>query len=140
MCFIILNDLYTAHHNSFGICHQLKIRHLYGTFNFSTQCICMGTGSLFVYGFSSFRGRKTVLAVASIAPFYEVWPWSSLYGTGQPYFPLGNLLTDLLWVMQQMCYPFRWFWTSPMVSFVLEWQKGRFTQSVSLAVFSHQRC
>ena len=60
---------YTAHHNWLGICHQLKIRHLYGTFNFSTQRICMGIGSLFVYGF---RGkarplrRKTVLAVASI--------------------------------------------------------------------------
>ena len=46
MCFIISNDLYTAHHNLFGICHQLKICHLYGTFNISTQCICMGTGSL----------------------------------------------------------------------------------------------
>ena len=32
------------------VCHQLKIRHLYGTFKFSTQCICMGTGRLFVYG------------------------------------------------------------------------------------------
>ena len=74
MCFIILNDLYTAHHNLLGTCtcHQLKIRHLYGTFNFSTQCICMGTGSLFVYGFCHFRGkarplrRKSVFAVASI--------------------------------------------------------------------------
>ena len=48
MCFIILNDLYIAHHNSLGMCHHLKIRHLYGTFNFSTQCICTGTGSLSV--------------------------------------------------------------------------------------------
>ena len=72
MCFIILNDLHSAHHNLLGICHQVKIRHLYGTFSFSTQCICMGTGSLFVYGFHNFRGkarplrRKTVFAVASI--------------------------------------------------------------------------
>ena len=71
MCFIILNDLYTVHHNLLGIC-QLKVRHLYGTFNFSTQCICMGIGNLFVYGFRRFRGkvrplrRKTVFAVASI--------------------------------------------------------------------------
>ena len=36
-----------AHHNLLGICHQLKIFHLYGTFNFSTQCISMGTGILF---------------------------------------------------------------------------------------------
>ena len=55
-----------------GICHQLKIRHFYGTFNFLTQCICMGTGSLFVDGFRCFSGkahplqRKTVFAVASI--------------------------------------------------------------------------
>ena len=69
MCFIISNDLYMAHHNLIGICHQLKIHHLYGTFNFSTQCICMGTRSLFVYGF---RGkacplwRSTVFAVARI--------------------------------------------------------------------------
>ena len=53
----ILNDLYTAHHNLLCICHQLKIRHLYGTFNFSTQCICMGTGSLFVYRFSLFSWK-----------------------------------------------------------------------------------
>ena len=72
MCFIILNDLYTAHHSLLGTCHQLTIRHLYGTFNFSTQCICMGTGSLFVYDFHCFRGkacplgRKTIFAVASI--------------------------------------------------------------------------
>ena len=33
------NYLYTAHHNLLGICHQLKIRLLYGTFNFSSQCI-----------------------------------------------------------------------------------------------------
>ena len=57
MCFIILNDLYMAHHNLLGICRQLKIRHLYGTFNFSTQCICMGTGSWFVYRFSSFSWK-----------------------------------------------------------------------------------
>ena len=56
MCFIILNNLNMAHHNSLGI-SQLKIRHLYGTFNFSTQCICMGTGSLFVYRFSSFSWK-----------------------------------------------------------------------------------
>ena len=74
MRFIILNGLYTAHHNLLGICHQLKIRHLYGTFNFSTQCICMGTGSLFVYGLYRFRGNarplqtKTVFAVASNYP------------------------------------------------------------------------
>ena len=69
MCFIILNGLCTAHHNSLGICHQLKILHLYGTFNLSTQCICMGTGSLFVYSFRR-KGcplrRKIVFAVASI--------------------------------------------------------------------------
>ena len=67
MCFIILNDLYMA--------PQLKIHHLYGTFNFSTQCICMGTGSLLVDWFLSFCGkarplrRKMVFAVASIASF-----------------------------------------------------------------------
>ena len=74
MCFIISNDIYMAHHNLLGIhvCHQLKIRHFYGTFNFSTHCICLGTGSLFVYGFHGFRGkarplrRKTAFAVASI--------------------------------------------------------------------------
>ena len=61
-----------AHHNSLGICHQLKICHVYETLNFSTQCICMGTGSLFVYGLRRFRGNarplptKTVFAVASI--------------------------------------------------------------------------
>ena len=51
MCFIILNDLYMTH-NLLGIRRQLKISHLYGTFNFTTQCICMGTGSLLVYRFS----------------------------------------------------------------------------------------
>ena len=69
MRFIISNDLYTAHHNSLGICHQLKIRHLYGTFNFSTQCICMGTRSLFVYGFCGKARplqRNTVFAVVRI--------------------------------------------------------------------------
>ena len=72
MCFISLNYLYTAHHNLLGICHQLKIHHLYRTFNFSTQCICMGTGSLFVYVCCRLRGnarplwRKIVFAVASI--------------------------------------------------------------------------
>ena len=72
MCFIDLNHLYTAHHNSLGICHQLKIRNFYETFNFSTQCICMGTGRLFVYGLRRFRGNahplriKTVFAVVSI--------------------------------------------------------------------------
>ena len=72
MCFISLNYLYTAHHNLLGICHQLKIHHLYRTFNFSTQCICMGTGSLFVYVCCHLRGnarplwRKIVFAVASI--------------------------------------------------------------------------
>ena len=63
MCFIILNDLYIAHHNLLGICHQLKICQLYGTFNFSTQCICTGTRSLFVCGFC---GRSTIFAVARI--------------------------------------------------------------------------
>ena len=64
--------LYMAHHNLLVICHQLKIRHLYETFNFSTQCICIGTGSLFVCSFCCFRGkarplwRKTVFAVVSI--------------------------------------------------------------------------
>ena len=58
MCFMILNELYIAHHNLLGLCHQLKIRGLYGTFNFSTQCIYMGTGSLFVYGFCRFRGTR----------------------------------------------------------------------------------
>ena len=57
MCFIILNDLYMAHHNSLCICRQLKIRHLYGTFKYSTQCICIGTGSLLVYRFSSFSWK-----------------------------------------------------------------------------------
>ena len=72
MCFIISYDLYTALHNSLGICHQLKIHLLYGTFNFLTQCICMGTDSLFDYGFRLFRGkarplqRKCAFAVASI--------------------------------------------------------------------------
>ena len=61
-----------AHHNSLGIRRQLKIRHLYGTFNFSTQCISMGTGSLLVYRFSSFSfslRKKMVFAVASIVVF-----------------------------------------------------------------------
>ena len=57
ICFIILIDLYTAHHNSLGICHQLNIRHLYVTFYFLTRCICMGTGSLFVYRLSSFSWK-----------------------------------------------------------------------------------
>ena len=43
-----------AHCNLLGICHQLEIHHLYGTFNFSTQYICIWTGRLFVY---SFRGK-----------------------------------------------------------------------------------
>ena len=59
MCFIILNDLYMAHHNSSGICRQLNIHHLYGTFNFSTQCICMGTGCVLVYRFLSFSWKGT---------------------------------------------------------------------------------
>ena len=42
MYFIISNGLYMAHHNLLGISQQLKIRHLYGTFNFATQCLCMG--------------------------------------------------------------------------------------------------
>ena len=46
-----------ARHNSLGIRRQLKIRHLYGTFYFSTPCICMGTGSLLVYQFSSFSWK-----------------------------------------------------------------------------------
>ena len=55
---------------------------LYGTFNFSTQCICMGTGCLFVYGFRRFRGkahtlrRKTVFAVASTDQSIQTW-WES---------------------------------------------------------------
>ena len=60
-----------AHHNSLGICHQLKIRHLYGTFNFSIQCIYMGTGSLFVYRFSSFSWKMVAKTVASIAKVLE---------------------------------------------------------------------
>ena len=73
MCFIISNDLYTAHHYWLGICHQLKICHLYEAFDFSTRCICMGTGSLFVHGFCG-KARplrmKTGFAVASI---WENW-------------------------------------------------------------------
>ena len=46
-----------AHHNSLGIRRQLKIHHLYGPFNFLTQCICMGTGSLLVYRFTSFSWK-----------------------------------------------------------------------------------
>ena len=71
MCFIIFNDFYMTHHNLLGICRQLKIRHFYGTFNFSTQCICMGTGSLST-SFRCFCGnvrplrRKMVFAVASL--------------------------------------------------------------------------
>ena len=60
----ISNDLYTAHHNWLGICHQLNIRHLYGTFNFSTPVYLYGTGSLFVYNFCGKAcplWRKTVL-------------------------------------------------------------------------------
>ena len=79
MCFIISNDLYTAHHKSLGICHQLNIRHLYRTLNFLTQCtcICMGTKSLFVHGFRRFRGkalstRKTVFVVASIVELIAI--------------------------------------------------------------------
>ena len=36
---------------------QLKICHLYGTFNFSTLYICMGTESLFDCGF---RGKRAL--------------------------------------------------------------------------------
>ena len=74
-----------AHHNLLGICHQLKIRHLYRTFNFSTQCICMGTGSLCVYGFRRFRGKarplrwKTVFAVASIPHLAGIGPGEWIY-------------------------------------------------------------
>ena len=45
MCIIISNNIYTAHHNSLGLCHQLKIRHLCGTLNFLT-----GRPSVFVWG------------------------------------------------------------------------------------------
>ena len=67
LCFIISNDFYMAH-----VCHQLKIRHLYLTINFSTKCICMGSGSLFV---CYFRGkarplrRNTIFAVARIQSY-----------------------------------------------------------------------
>ena len=52
-----------AHQNSLGLCHQLKICHFYGTFNFLTQCtcICMGTVSLFVYGLRCFHGNARPL-------------------------------------------------------------------------------
>ena len=64
------NDLYMAHRNSIRyICHQLKIRHLYGTFNFSTQCICMGTRSLFVHGF---RGKAVFVVVRTIS-LIRIW-------------------------------------------------------------------
>ena len=69
MCFIILKDLYTTHHNLLGICHQLKICHFNGTFNFSTQRICMGIGSLFVCVFCGMTcplRRNTVFGVATI--------------------------------------------------------------------------
>ena len=71
MCFIISNDLYTAHHNLLGICHQLKISHFYGTFNFLTQCICMRDRKLVCLRFSSFSWKgapstKENRAVASI--------------------------------------------------------------------------
>ena len=49
-----------AHPNSLGICHQLKIRHLYETFNFSTQCICMWNGSLFSMVFVIFKKRRAL--------------------------------------------------------------------------------
>ena len=39
---LISNDLYTAHHNLLGVCHQLKIHHFYGTFNFSTSVFLWG--------------------------------------------------------------------------------------------------
>ena len=57
MCFIISKELYTAHHNSLGICHQLKIPHLYRTFNFSTQCIRMADRKLVCLQFSSFSWK-----------------------------------------------------------------------------------
>ena len=59
MCFKISNDLYTAHHNLLGIWHQLKVRHLYGTFNFSTRdrkLVCLRFSSLF-----AFRGKRRPL-------------------------------------------------------------------------------
>ena len=50
-----------AHPNSLGtISHQLKIRHLYETFNFSTQCICMWNGKPVFYGFRHLK-EKAVL-------------------------------------------------------------------------------
>ena len=52
MCFIILNDLYMAHHNSLGICRQLKIRHLYGTFNFLDPVYLYGDRKLVCLWFS----------------------------------------------------------------------------------------
>ena len=64
-----------AHHNSLGIRRQLKIRHLYGTVNFSTQCInlygdqklaCLPFFVSFVERARPLR-RKLVFAVASIA-------------------------------------------------------------------------
>ena len=97
MCFIILNDLYMAHHNSLGICRQLKIHHLYGTCNFSTQCICMGTGSLLVYRFSSFSWKGapstkenricgSVNCTSVFARFLRVWWWCWY----QPHTPGGG--------------------------------------------------
>ena len=83
MCFIILNDLYTAHHNSLGICHQLKICHLYGTFNFSTQCTCscMGTGSLFVYSFRCIRGKEKRIC-GSVNLMSAFMKWSQIEKVG----------------------------------------------------------
>ena len=68
MCFIISNDFkwfqmihnfkYTAHHNLLGICHQLQIRHLYGTFNFLTHTVYLyGDRKLVCLQFSLFSWK-----------------------------------------------------------------------------------
>ena len=58
----ILNYIHVAHHNSLKV-FQLKIHHLYGTFNFMIQCI------KFVWGPEACLStvlRNTVFAVARI--------------------------------------------------------------------------
>ena len=75
MCLIISIDLYTAHHNSLGMS---SAQNPLFVCNFSTQCICMGTGSLFVcslHGKAWPLQRNTVFAVARMFFFLGGGGW-----------------------------------------------------------------
>ena len=82
MCFIISNDLYTAHHNLLGICHQLKICHLYGTFKFLTQLVwgleaCLST--VFVERRALYKGKPycgSDLFLFLVLYFNHLYPYS----------------------------------------------------------------